>query len=340
MIVDRTPKQEWVRFAQACPGETQVITIDTTAAVSLDPLRIFEEKREAQRFTESFLTLLLGISPMDDEGIALSEAVAYVLAEPNPSMRVLTEELANRGSGDPAAKRVARRLAAVARKDLAATLFDETLPVVRTSEADSVVFSVASLALPKKRELESARLDRLEFEKTFGRSVMYLIAALCRKIAFARDEEFTAVVWDECWWLTSSPEGCELLLEVVRDGRKHNAGALVGSHDPQDIGPADSEVGQVILGLIPRRFLFRHTDIDLARRGLQFLGCDPHDDELLQIVTQELSPITVSDEDKAARAGECLHRDLMGRIGGMQILIPPDPEAAAHIHSQPIAIAA
>ncbi|ESP95615.1 putative ATP/GTP-binding protein (plasmid) [Streptomyces sp. GBA 94-10 4N24] len=340
VIVDRTPKQEWVRFAQACPGETQVITIDTTAAVSLDPLRIFEEKREAQRFTESFLTLLLGISPMDDEGIALSEAVAYVLAEPNPSMRVLTEELANRGSGDPAAKRVARRLAAVARKDLAATLFDETLPVVRTSEADSVVFSVASLALPKKRELESARLDRLEFEKTFGRSVMYLIAALCRKIAFARDEEFTAVVWDECWWLTSSPEGCELLLEVVRDGRKHNAGALVGSHDPQDIGPADSEVGQVILGLIPRRFLFRHTDIDLARRGLQFLGCDPHDDELLQIVTQELSPITVSDEDKAARAGECLHRDLMGRIGGMQILIPPDPEAAAHIHSQPIAIAA
>ncbi|MFD5185322.1 ATP-binding protein [Streptomyces sp. NPDC058372] len=340
VIVDRTPKQEWVRFAQACPGETQVITIDTTAAVSLDPLRIFEEKREAQRFTESFLTLLLGISPMDDEGIALSEAVAYVLAEPAPSMRVLTEELANRGSGDPAAKRVARRLAAVARKDLAATLFDETLPVVRTSEADSVVFSVASLALPKKRELEGARLDRLEFEKTFGRAVMYLIAALCRKIAFARDEEFTAVVWDECWWLTSSPEGCELLLEVVRDGRKHNAGALVGSHDPHDIGPADNEVGQVILGLIPRRFLFRHTDLDLARRGLQFLGCDPHDDELLSVVTTELSPITVSDEDKAARAGECLHRDLTGRIGGMQILIPPDPEAAAHIHSQPIAAAA
>ena len=340
VIVDRTPKQEWVRFAQACPGETQVITIDTTAAVSLDPLRIFEEKREAQRFTESFLTLLLGTTPMDDEGIALSEAIACVLAEPAPSMRVLTEELANRGSGDPAAKRVARRLAAVARKDLAATLFDETLPVVRTSEADSVVFSVASLVLPKKRELESGRLDRLEFEKTLGRSVMYLIAALCRKIGFARDEEFTAVVWDECWWLTSSPEGCELLLEVVRDGRKHNAGALVGSHDPHDIGPEDSEVGQVIVGLIPRRFLFRHTDRSLAQRGLQFLGCDPHDEELLSVVTTELSPITVSDEDKAARAGECLHRDLDGRISGMQILIPPDPEAAAHIHSQPIAAAA
>ncbi|MFB6599564.1 ATP-binding protein [Streptomyces diastaticus] len=124
------------------------------------------------------------------------------------------------------------------------------------------------------------------------------------------------------------------------DGRKHNAGALVGSHDPHDIGPEDSEVGQVIVGLIPRRFLFRHTDRSLAQRGLQFLGCDPHDEELLSVVTTELSPITVSDEDKAARAGECLHRDLDGRINGMQILIPPDPEAAAHIHSQPIAAAA
>ncbi|MFG2437876.1 ATP-binding protein [Streptomyces sp. NPDC048508] len=337
IIVDRTPKQEWVKFARACPGETQVITVDNTASVSLDPLRIFDDAREAQRFTESFLTLLLGMSPMDDEGIALSEAIASVLVGPAPSMRVLAEELATRGAEDPASRTVARRLAAVARKDLAQALFDETLPVVRTSEADSVVFSVANLALPKKRELDGERLDRLEFEKTFGRAAMYLIAALCRKIAYARDQEFTTVVWDECWWLTSSPEGCELLLEIVRDGRKHNAGALVGSHDPNDIGPADSEIGQVILGLIPRKFLFRHTDQELARRGLRFLGCDPNDDDLLNLVTTGLSPINVSEDEKAARAGECLHRDLNGRIGGMQILIPADEQAALQIHSQPLA---
>ncbi|MGW7186508.1 ATP-binding protein [Streptomyces sp. NPDC054855] len=337
VIVDRTPKQEWVKFARSCPGETQVITIDNTASVSLDPLRIFDNPQEAQRFTESFLTLLLGMSPMSDEGIALSEAISSVLAAPRASMRVLAEELATRGAEDPASKTMARRLGAVARKDLGRALFDETLPVVRTSEADSVVFSVASLTLPKKRELEGSRLDRLEFEKTFGRAAMYLIAALCRKIAFQRDEEFTAVVWDECWWLTSSPEGCELLLEVVRDGRKHNSAALVGSHDPNDIGPQDSEIGQVILGLIPRKFLFRHTDRELARRGLRFLGCDPHDEDLLTVVTTGLSPINVDDQEKAARAGECLHRDLNGRVGGMQILIPADTAAATAIHSQPLA---
>jgi hypothetical protein len=343
VVVDRTEQQEWVRFAEACPGETEIITIDGRAQISLDPLRIFTEPSEAQRFTESFLTLLLGLSPMSDEGIALSEAVEAVLKEPHPSMRVLVEELINRGAGgDSFAALAARRLAAARRKDLARAVFDEALPVVRNSTADSVVFAVASLALPTKSELEAGRLEKLQFEKTFGRAVMYLIAALCRKIVYAQPDEFAVVVWDECWWLTSSPEGLDLAIELVKDGRKHNAGAWFGGHDEDDIGPASSEKGQILRGLIPRKCLFRHTSRNLAARGLAFLGCSDQDEDLLVLVTTGLSPNRPdsSDEERAARAGECLHRDLTGRIGAMQIIIPADPEIAAAIHSQPVRQAA
>ncbi|MFG3533047.1 ATP-binding protein [Streptomyces sp. NPDC047917] len=344
VIVDRTPRQEWLRYAQACPGETECITIDDQAAVSLDPLRIFTG-REAQRFTESFLTLLLGLAPMSDEGIALSEAVEAVLAEPHPSMRVLVEELTNRGaSGDTHSAMAARRLSAVRRKDLARAIFDESLPVVRGSAADTLVFSVSSLALPTKSELRGSgdRLDKMEFEKIFGRAVMYLIAALSRKVAYADLDEFALVVWDECWWLTSSPEGLALALELVKDGRKHNAGALFGGHDEDDIGPSDNENGQILRGLIPRKFVFRHTDANLARRALRFLGCNPDDEDLLTLVTTGLSPNSpeLSDEERAARAGECLHRDLTGRIGAMQVTLPADEQAVAHIHSQPMQSAA
>ncbi|WNI34465.1 ATP-binding protein [Streptomyces sp. ITFR-6] len=338
VIVDRTPRQEWLRYAQACPGETECITIDDHATVSLDPLRTFKG-REAQRFTESFLTLLLGLAPMSDEGIALSEAVEAVLAEPHPSMRVLVEELTNRGaSGDPHSAMAARRLSAVRRKDLARSVFDESLPVVRGSSADALVFSVSSLTLPTKSELNSGRLDKLEFEKVFGRAVMYLIAALCRKIVYADLNEFALVVWDECWWLTSSPEGLALALELVRDGRKHGAGALFGAHDDEDIGSADTEDGQILRGLIPRKFVFRHTDTNLARRALAFLGCNPDDEDLLALVTTGLSPNSpdLNEEERAARAGECLHRDLTGRIGAMQVSLPADEQAVAHIHSQPM----
>ncbi|MEV7471430.1 ATP-binding protein [Streptomyces kronopolitis] len=335
VIVDRTPQQEWVRFAKGCPGTLQVITIDDQAQISLDPLRTIRDAGQAQRRTESFLTLLLGIGPMSDQGIVLSEAIEATLAGPAPSMAALVSELQARGRRDATSNAVARKLSAVARKDLARTIFDPTLPVVDTSKADAIVFATANLALPKEHELTADRLSTLEFEKTFGRAALYLIAALCREICFANPREFCVAVWDECWWLTSSPEGMALLLELVRDGRKHNAGCLVGSHDGEDIGPEASATGQVIRGLFPRKYLFRQTDVALAKRGLAFLDLDPDDADLVELVTTGLSPMDVADEIRAQRAGECLHRDLYGRIGGMQVVMPADPEAEAAIHSDP-----
>ncbi|WP_432095621.1 ATP-binding protein [Streptomyces sp. bgisy100] len=338
VIVDRTKEEEWARFAKACPGTTQVIRIDQSAEVSLDPLRLFvkDSPKVAARFCESFLTLLLGVKPMDLEGVALSEAVQAVLESPKPSMRALIEELIRRGDEDTPARNLARKLKAVARKDLAAVVFDDQLPVVDTARADSVVFLVNSLALPKKSELASDhRIERLEFEKVLGRALMYLIAAVARETVMRHKEEFGVAVFDECWWLTSSDEGLELLLELMRDGRKHNAAAYVGSHDPDDVGPADSEKGAIIRGLIPHRLLFRQTTRALASRGLEFLGVDATDTDLLDLVTTGLSPLDLPEEEKLARAGECLYRDLAGRIGLMKVLIPMDEAIHRVIHTTP-----
>ncbi|WP_307710882.1 ATP-binding protein [Streptomyces sp. V1I6] len=338
VIVDRTKEEEWARFAQACPGTTQIIRIDQSAEVSLDPLRLYvqDSPKVAARFCESFLTLLLGVKPMDLEGVALSEAVQAVLERPEPSMAALMDELTRRGEHDVPARNLGRKLKAVARKDLAAVVFDDTLPVVDTARADSVVFLVNSLALPKKSELASDhRIERLEFEKVLGRSLMYLIAAVARETVMRHKEEFGVAVFDECWWLTSSDEGLELLLELMRDGRKHNAAAYVGSHDPDDIGPVDSEKGAIIRGLIPHRLLFRQTTRSLASRGLEFLGVDATDAELLDLVTAGLSPLDLPDEEKLARAGECLYRDLAGRIGLMKVVIPPDASIMRVIHTTP-----
>ncbi|WP_327071845.1 ATP-binding protein [Kitasatospora sp. NBC_01302] len=335
VIVDRTVEEEWVRFARTCPGSTQVIRIGQHAEVSLDPLRVFQDPKSAARFTESFLTLLLGVRPMDLEGVALSEAVAAVLERPVPSMRALVAELAARGAGDPAAHGLARKLGAVARKDLSAVIFDDTLPAVDTARADVVVFATSALQLPKAAELESAhRIERLEFEKVLGRAVMYLVAAVARESVMADKREFGVVVVDECWWLTSSDEGQDLLLELIRDGRKHNAAAYVASHDPFDIGP-DTAKGSVIRGLIAHRLLFRQSDRDLARRALAFLGTDATDETLLDLVTAGLSPIDLSETERAARAGECLYHDLAGRIGMMRIVLPLDRAVAEAIHTTP-----
>ncbi|MFE7332906.1 ATP-binding protein [Streptomyces sp. NPDC057565] len=246
------------------------------------------------------------------------------------------DELVLRGGEDTPARNLARKLKAVARKDLAAVVFDDTLPVVDTARADSVIFLVNSLALPKKSELASDhRIERLEFEKVLGRSLMYLIAAVARETVMRHKDEFGVAVFDECWWLTSSDEGLELLLELMRDERKHNAAVYVGSHDTDDIGPADSEKGAIIRGLIPHRLLFRQTTRSLAERGLEFLGVDAADPELLDLVSAGLSPLDLPEEEKLALPGECLYRNLAGRIGLMKVLIPMDPAVMRVIHTTP-----
>lgn len=335
LVVDRTPMEEWVKFARACPGETQVIQVGESAAVNLDPLRIFPGAR-AGRYADSFLTLLLGTSPMDIEGVTLGEAVDAVVRGPDPSMRKLLTHLEEQSAnGDQVAGELTRRLRVVASKDLSRVIFDDSLPPLETADvagggAASVVFATAGLNLPTKDELSSEfRMKRLEFEKVFGRACLYLIAALCREVSFADQQRFVGVFFDECWWLTSSVEGQELLLEQIRDGRKHYAGAFLGSHDPGDFG------NETVRGLLSHRFLFRHRSRALAARGLEFVGLDPDDPDLLDFVTKDLSPVNGSQAERLTRAGECLYRHLSGAIEPLKILLPPVPGVAEAIATTP-----
>ncbi|MCM2430889.1 ATP-binding protein [Streptomyces sp. RKAG337] len=342
LVIDRTPQQEWSRFAEACPGATQIIRVDETAGISLDPLRVFRGPRAA-RYCESFLTPLLDIGSMSVEGVTLSEAIEATRLAPNPSMNALIETLNRRAkTPDPdepndaavraSASELVRTLRALAKKDLGRVIFDPTLPVVQITDADSIVFAVDRIGLPTKEELAEHRLSSLEIEKKFGWRLMYLITALCREVAFSNPSEFCGVFLDECWWLTSSAEGSNLLLELIADGRKHFAGAFAGSHDPYDIGPK-SEIGDKIRALLSHVFVFRHRGKALAGRCLEFLDLDPADPQMLKVITENLSPINVSDNERLLRAGECLYRDLRKRIGGMKVLIPADERAADAIHT-------
>jgi hypothetical protein len=344
LVIDRTPQQEWSRFAAACPGATQIIRVDETAGISLDPLRVFRGPRAA-RYCESFLTPLLDIGSMTVEGVTLAEAIEATRLGPEPSMTALIETLSRRAktpdTDEPndnavraAASELVRTLRALAKKDLGKVIFDPSLPVVQISDADSIVFAVDRIGLPTREELAEHRLPSLEIEKRFGWRLMYLITALCREVAFSNPHEFCGVFLDECWWLTSSAEGTNLLLELIADGRKHFAGAFAGSHDPYDIGPRN-EVGDKIRALLSHIFVFRHRGKSLASRCLEFLDLDPDDPQMVKLITEHLSPINLSDTERTLRAGECLYRDLRKRTGGMKVLIPADERAAEAIHTTP-----
>ncbi|GAA1438987.1 ATP-binding protein [Nocardiopsis tropica] len=320
IAIDRTPMGEWAKFAaEAAPDRHQIIRADADATICLDPLRVFDGAVGA-RYAKSYLTLQLGVPAMSTGGLALAQAVDAVAASTDPHMGAVITELERiaddeHGPTDRAqnARELAGLLTAVANDRLGRLVFGD-LPPLRLDDdsADFTVFATAGLTLPKREVFASEwHMQRQPLETLIGRAVLYLVAAVAREMAFT-DSRFTAIALDECHWLTSSTEGTDLVLELVRDGRKHAAGAMLGSHDPTDFGD------EIVQGLLSTKVVLRHRDVTLARKALTFLGLDPDDQAMVDLVTTDLSPT-----GDPARKGEALLADTRRRIGRIQVLIPP-----------------
>ncbi|MFE4703104.1 ATP-binding protein [Streptomyces sp. NPDC056738] len=330
ICIDRTPVREWAAFARtAAAGRVQIIDA-AQAEVSIDPLRVFDGP-EARHYALSYLTLQLGIGPMSTSGEVLHHAVGQAAAGSRPSMhRVLEalEEMATTEAGQrkDAASTLAGLIRVVATSPLARMVFDPVLAPVRldaSSTTDMIVITTTGLTLPPTAAFDKPEVLRQQpLEALIGRAVLYLIAAIARQTAFEDPERFTAVVLDELYWLTSSAEGTALVHEILHDGRKHGAGLLAGSHDAVELGPDR--------GLMAYRALARTADRERARRGLEFVGLDPDDGELLRLVTTGLSPV-----GRKGREGEFLLTCPRQNTGRIKVAIPRIERITASITTTP-----
>ncbi|MFB7674100.1 ATP-binding protein [Kitasatospora purpeofusca] len=331
IVVDRTPLREWGLFArEAAPGRCQVMDA-AEAKVSLDPLRVLPPG-QGEHAAFSYLTLQLGIGPMTVAGAVLDRAVKAAARSARPAMARVMEELevlaAEEGPRGQEALGVLDMLRIVSDAPLARLVFDESLPALSLSgdlDADLVVITTAGLKLPPKEALGNPEVLRAQpLEALIGRAVLYLIAAVARQVAFTDQKRFCALVFDECYWLTTSHEGHSLVSEVVHDGRKHRAAVMLGGHDRDDLGD------ETVRGLLSYRFLARTSDRELARKGLAFLGLSGDDEQAVRLVTSGLSPAGV-----VGREGEMLLRDSARQVGRVQVVIPPVERVQAGISTTP-----
>ncbi|MET9955987.1 ATP-binding protein [Streptomyces sp. NPDC006339] len=331
IAIDRTKSREWARFARSAAGGRCQVVDAASAEVSIDPLRVFADAAVGARYALSYLTVQLGVGPMTEHGALLKTAVKHASASATPCMAgVLTalEEMAQEDS--PRGQRadaLAEWLRVAADEPLAASVFDPALPpldLLSTVAADFVVITTTGLTLPPREAATNPELMRSQpLEALIGRAVLYLIAAIARETAFT-DPRFTFLPLDEAYWLTSSAEGQALIDEIVYDGRKHGAGTGLGCHDVDELGTSTTK------GLLAYRFLARTADPVLAARGLNWLGLDGSDEDLVSLVTTDLSPF-----GKTERAGEFLARDPRMAIGRFKVLVPDVERILAGIFTTP-----
>ncbi|WP_298462051.1 ATP-binding protein [uncultured Cellulomonas sp.] len=332
VAIDRTPVGEWGAAVAGVPGAV-VVDVSERAQHSLDPLRVFPPA-SAGRIAQSFLTALLNMAPTSDVGILLNEVLdpGYMREHGITSLGALVRHL--EGNPTAGADKLARTLHVFSRKDLGRALFDESLPPIDL-HAPVLVFWTHLLQLPKADELNIAhRFAQMSVEKVFGRAVYALLAGVARERCFRDPAQLDLFAVDEAHSVTCSPESMAELTAFLRDGRKHKASLIIGTHDPYEDLP-----DEVLRRLIPFRVLMRHRDRGLAARGLHWvMGLKPEEhapEDLIRLITEDTSPVDSARGVETGRRGECLIRDFRARIGRAKVLLPRVEQRAASVQTTP-----
>ncbi|HEY3143887.1 MAG TPA: ATP-binding protein [Acidimicrobiales bacterium] len=335
IMIDRTRAGEYVRFAHTIAEagiRAQVVTVDEDGGLLLDPLRVFDPIT-ARQVASGYLGMVCGLDPTSLESAALDKAVESVARRGDSRLVDVLDELerlAEYGREFRHGRELALRLRAISNNRFGRPAWADG-PMLDPA-VECTVIHLPNLAVPRREVLLSEHLSRkLLPEQVCSLGLLYLVAALARGIVFDEPGQFAALCMDEAWALTSTMPGQQLLEEVLRDGRKHNAAGWVFSQNPDDL-PAE------LRSLVSGRFVFGLTG-DAAVSGLQWIGVEPSR-ENVDMLEQWAARRSPDGDYQVGDPPECLLRDASGRVGRVQIVEAETELLRAGFESNPTRLAA
>ncbi len=316
VAIDRTETGEYGRLAETMPGVTQVVEISDGAEVGLDPFAVFDTDELRLRYGVGFITLLTATPPGSAAGTHCYRAAQHTLGHAaetgvQPRLRDVIDHLEAAGG---AGSEVADKLRALSEISYGGLVFGDPGPAVDL-EGDYVCFHIPGLRLPRRGVSRDEQLP----EELLGQAILYLVAAFSRRLLFRRSDRFAALLLDEAHALTSSAQGHGLVMDLIRDGRKHFAAVWAFSQLPTDLTTNDTSSDDID-ALLGYRIVFRQS-AQTAQAALGFLGSDARADNVETITS--------------LRTGECLMRDAGGRLGLVRIATPDDPAIATAFSTTP-----
>ena len=279
--------------------QARVLPLGTAAPGLLDPFSFGDDLAEKRTMATETLRLLLPRMSEARES-AMVQAVGAIASAERPSLGKVVDYLER--SADPASMNLGAVLRSMAEMRLARLCFAPSGGVGIDAAGWTTVFTLAGLTLPDA----AVKRDDYSYEQRLSVALLYLVSQFARRLLNGMDRRLPkAIILDEAWAITSTPQGAKLIPEVSRMGRSRNTALILVSQNAGDL--LNEQVTNCISGV----FAFRSSERAEVASVMALLGVEP------------------SDEHKAVLRGlgngECIFRDLDGRAGRIGVdLISPE----------------
>ncbi|MFP5370015.1 MAG: ATP-binding protein [Actinomycetes bacterium] len=284
-------------------GDVRVLELGPRHAGLLDPFSVAETAREGALLAVDVLRLLLPSGLSADQEAALLSACRAETERERPSLQGVVERL--RESPEPVAERLSSTLGYFADLPLAQLCFSPGAGDRLDPEERLTILQIQGLSFPEADtpRSEYTLADRLAV------AVMFLVTAFAHRLADAARVQAKAIVLDEAWALTGSRQGRSLVQRLARTGRSKNTAFVLVTQNAGDL------LEETVTNNLSACFAFRSTQADEVGAVLRLLGVDPTPAHAAMVCS--------------LGNGECVFRDVDGRVGTLQVdLVLPELAAA------------
>src|SRR5262245_20560818 len=267
----------------------RVLPLGSAAAGLLDPFSFGDDLAERRTMAAETLRLLLpGMS--EERESAMIQAVGAVAAAEKPSLGQVVEHL--EAADGAASKNLGAVLRSMSEMRLARLCFAASGGDRIDAAGWTTVFTLAGLTLPDS----GLKRDDYSYEQRLSVALLYLVSQFARRLLNGMDRRIPkAIVLDEAWAVTSTPQGAKLIPEVSRMGRSRNTALILVSQNAADL------LNEQVTNCLSAVFAFRSTERAEVASVMSLLGVDSSEEH--QAVLRSLGN------------GECVFRDLDGRAG-------------------------
>jgi hypothetical protein len=273
--------------------KARVLPLGSAAPGLLDPFSFGDDLAEKRTMATETLRLLLPRMSEERES-AMIQAVAAVAGRDRPSLGKVVRHLEQ--AEDPASRNLGAVLRSMSEMRLARLCFAPSGGQRIDAAGWTTVFTLAGLTLPDT----AVSRDDFSYEQRLSVALLYLVSQFARRLLNGMDRRLPkAIFLDEAWAITSTPEGAKLVPEVSRMGRSRNTALILVSQNAGDL--LSEQVTNCISGV----FAFRSSERVEVGNVMALLGVENSEEH--QVALRGLGN------------GECIFRDLEGRVGRIGI---------------------